>query len=323
MEYVRLGKTGLKISRIAFGCMSYGEAAAGHHPWALDEDAAQPFYRQAAELGITLWDTANVYSHGTSEEFMGRAIKRYSSRENIVVSTKLTGKMHEGPGGEGLSRKAVFEQVDASLTRLGTDYIDLYQIHRFDPNTTVEETMEALHDIVKAGKVRYIGASSMYAWQLAKMQTAATVNGWTAFVSMQDQYNLLKREEEREMLPLCADLGMGVIPYSPQAKGRLTRPWGNETARTSVDTLSPQFDSPSLDQPIVAALQTIADRRGATMASVAIAWLLSKSVVTAPIVGATKHHHLDDAVAALDITLTTDEIDALESQYVTQPPFWI
>jgi aryl-alcohol dehydrogenase-like predicted oxidoreductase len=322
MDYTRLGSTGLTVSRIALGCMSYGDAGAGHHPWALDEDTAQPFYRQAVELGITLWDTANVYSHGTSEEFMGRAIRRYASRESIVVSTKLAGKMDDGPGGVGLSRKAIFEQVDASLTRLGTDYVDLYQIHRFDPNTPVEETMEALHDIVKAGKVRYLGASSMYAWQLAKLQTAAAVHGWTPFVSMQDQYNLLKREEEREMLPLCADLGMGVIPYSPQAKGRLTRPSGSQTARTSVDTISPKFDSP-LDDPIVNAVKAVAEKRGVSMATIAVAWLLGRPGVTAPIVGATKAHHLGEAVAALDVALTPDELDAVESPYVTQPPFWI
>jgi 1-deoxyxylulose-5-phosphate synthase len=322
MKYTYLGNTGLKISRIAFGCMSYGVAAAGHHPWALDEDTAQPFYRQAADLGITLWDTANVYSHGTSEEFMGRAIRRYSRREDIVVATKLAGKMDDSPGGAGLSRKSVMEQVDASLARLGTDYIDLYQVHRYDPNTPVEETMEALHDTVKAGKVRYLGASSMFAWQLAKLQTAALVHGWTPFVSMQDQYNLLKREEEREMLPLCADLGMGVIPYSPQAKGRLTRPWGTETQRTGNDPISPAFDSP-LDERIVQVVQAVAEARGVSMATIAVSWLLSKPIVTAPIVGATKAAHLADAVAALDVTLTDEEIEKLEAPYVTQSAFWI
>jgi 1-deoxyxylulose-5-phosphate synthase len=213
MEYVRLGKTGLKISRIALGCMSYGDpTSTGAHTWALDDHDAQPFFRQAVELGVTFWDTANVYQHGTSEELVGRAITRYSRREDIVLATKVHGKMHDGPGGQGLSRKAILEQVDASLARLGTDYIDLYQIHRFDPDAPVEETMEALHDIVKAGKVRYLGASSMYAWQFAKLQHAAELHGWTRFVAMQNQYNLLRRQDERELLAMCADMGVGAVP---------------------------------------------------------------------------------------------------------------
>lgn len=227
MEYTRLGRTGLKVSRIALGCMSFGDTSRGFNQWSLDEEASQPLFRQAVELGINFWDTANVYQLGSSEEFVGRAIKKHSRRENVVLSTKVSGRMHDGPGGQGLSRAAIMEQVDASLTRLGTDYIDLYLIHRFDPATPVEETMEALHDVVKAGKARYLGASSMFAWQFVKLQRAAELNRWTRFVAMQDQYNLIKREEEREMLPLCLDTGVGAIPYSPQGKGRLTRPWAN------------------------------------------------------------------------------------------------
>ncbi len=230
MEYTRLGNSGLKVSRIALGCMSFGDTSRGFSEWSLGEEEARPFFAQAVELGITFWDTANVYSFGSSEEIVGRAIKTFSRREDIVLATKLHFKMHDGPGGSGLSRKAMMEQIDASLTRLGTDYVDLYQIHRFDPDTPVEETMEALHDVVKAGKARYLGASSMWAWQFAKMQHAADLGGWTRFVSMQDQYNLMQREEEREMFGLLADQGVGSIPYSPLAKGRLARPWGEHTA---------------------------------------------------------------------------------------------
>jgi len=319
MEYVRLGRTGLKVSRIALGCMSYG--IQGFHRWTLDEDAAQPFFRQAVELGVNLWDTANGYGGGSSEEFVGRAIKTYARREDIVISTKVFNTMHPGPGGSGLSRKAILEQLDASLARLGTDYIDLYLIHRYDPDVPVEETMEALHDVVKAGKVRYIGASSMWAWQFAKMQHAADLGGWTRFVAMENQYNLLKREEEREMLPMCADLGVGCIPYSPLGKGRLARPWGQQTQRGDVDQVAKSFDL-DIDQPVVDAVQAVAESHGVAMAQVAMAWLLSRSVVTAPIVGATKPHHLADAVGALDVTLTDDEIQQLETPYQTQPAYW-
>lgn len=319
MEYVRLGHTGLKVSRIALGCMSYGTR--GFHQWTLDEEESQPFFRQAVELGVNLWDTANGYGGGSSEEFIGRAIKTYGRREDIVISTKVFNTMHPGPGGSGLSRKAILEQLDASLTRLGTDYIDLYLIHRYDPEVPVEETMEALHDVIKAGKVRYIGASSMWAWQFAKLQRAADLGGWTRFVAMENQYNLLKREEEREMLPMCADLGVGCIPYSPLAKGRLTRPWGQQTQRGSVDQVAKSFDL-DIDQPVVDAVQAVAEARGVGMAQVAMAWLLSRPVVTAPIVGATKPHHLTDAVAALDITLSDDEIRQLEGPYQTQPAYW-
>lgn len=321
MEYLRLGSSGLRVSRIGLGCMSYGRAHSGMHQWTLDEAAAAPFFQQAVELGVTFWDTANVYQGGTSEEFVGRAIQRYARREDIVLATKVHGKMHEGPGGSGLSRKAILEQLHASLRRLDTDYVDVYFVHRFDDQTPVEETMETLHDVVKAGKARYLGASSMWAWQFAKMQTAALVNGWTPFAAMQDQYNLLKREEEREMLPMCADMGVGVVPYSPQGKGRLTRPWGEQTARATVDQVAKTFDVPA-DQPIIEAVEAIAAERGVTMAEVALAWVLSKSVVAAPIVGATKPHHLADAVAALDLALTDDEVRRLEAPYVPQEPYW-
>jgi aryl-alcohol dehydrogenase-like predicted oxidoreductase len=322
MEYVRLGKTGLKVSRIALGCMSYGDPkSTSAHLWSLDDEDAQPFFRQAVELGVTFWDTANVYQHGTSEELVGRAITRYSRREDIVLATKVHGKMHDGPGGQGLSRKAILEQVDASLARLGTDYIDLYQIHRFDPDAPVEETMEALHDIVKAGKVRYLGASSMYAWQFAKLQHAADRHGWTPFVAMQNQYNLLRRQDEPELLPMCADMGVGAVPYSPQGKGRLARPWGEQSHRSSVDKVVQAFDSP-LDEPVVNAVQRIAQARGASMAQVALAWVLQHPVVSAPIVGATKPHHLPEAIAALDLHLTDDEIRALEEPYTPHGPAW-
>jgi aryl-alcohol dehydrogenase-like predicted oxidoreductase len=322
MVYVRLGKTGLKISRIALGCMSYGDpTSTGAHTWALDDHDAQPFFRQAVELGVTFWDTANVYQHGTSEELVGRAITRYSRREDIVLATKVHGKMHDGPGGQGLSRKAILEQVDASLARLGTDYIDLYQIHRFDPDAPVEETMEALHDIVKAGKVRYLGASSMYAWQFAKLQHAADLHGWTPFVAMQNQYNLLRRQDEPELLAMCADMGVGVVPYSPQGKGRLARPWGEQSHRSNVDKVVKAFDSP-LDEPVVNAVQRIAQTRGASMAQVALAWVLNNPIVSAPIVGATKPHHLPEAIAALDLHLTDEEIQALEAPYTPHGPAW-
>lgn len=322
MEYLRLGQTGLRISRLALGCMSYGDpTSANAHAWSLDDEDAQPFFRQAVELGVTFWDTANTYQHGTSEELVGRAITRYSRREDIVLATKVWGRMHDGPGGQGLSRKAILEQVDASLARLGTDFIDLYQIHRFDPDSPVEETMEALHDIVKAGKVRYLGASSMYAWQFAKLQHAAELHGWTRFVSMQNQYNLLRRQDEPELMALCADLGVGLVPYSPQGKGRLARPWGNQSNRSNVDKVVQSFDSP-LDEPVVNAVQRISEARGVTMAQVALAWVLKNPVVSAPIVGATKPHHLPEAFAALDLQLTDDEIQSVEQPYTPHGPSW-
>ncbi|MHC6222360.1 aldo/keto reductase [Arthrobacter sp. MMS24-S77] len=320
MDYTRLGNSGLRVSRIALGCMSFGDTSRGFNEWALDDDAAEPIFRQAVELGVTFWDTANVYGFGSSEEIVGRAINKYTRREDVVLATKVHFKMHEGPGGSGLSRKAIMEQIDASLARLGTDYVDLYQIHRFDPETPIEETMEALHDVVKAGKARYIGASSMWAWQFAKMQHTAELHGWTPFVSMQDQYSLMQREEEREMFPLLADQGVGSIPWAPLAKGRLTRPWAEQqTERATSDPLQGRYAAEA-DAPIVDAVQRVAGERGLPMAQVALAWALKNPVVTAPIVGATKPHHLPDAVAALEIELTEDEIRELEDPYTLRMP---
>jgi 1-deoxyxylulose-5-phosphate synthase len=322
METVRLGNTGLKVSRLALGCMSYGDPATpGAHEWARNDADAEPYFRQAVELGITFWDTANVYQAGTSEELVGRAIKHYSRREDIVLATKLHGRMHDGPGGQGLSRKAIMEQIDASLRRLDTGYVDLYQIHRFDPDTPVEETMEALHDVVKAGKARYLGASSMYAWQFAKLQHAADLGGWTRFVSMQNQYNLLRRQDEPELMAMCADMGVGLIPYSPQGKGRLARPWGEQSLRSTVDKVVQSFDSP-LDEPVVNTVQQIAEAHGVTMAQVALAWVLRHPGISAPIVGATQAHHLPEAVAALDLHLTPEDAQALEAPYTNQGPSW-
>ena len=318
MKYTRLGTSGLKVSRVALGCMSFGESR-GFNEWSLGEEEAGPFFAQAVELGITFWDTANVYQRGSSEEIVGRAIQKYSRREDIVLATKVYFAMHDGPGGSGLSRKAIMEQIDASLRRLGTDYVDLYQIHRFDPGTPVEETMEALHDVVKAGKARYLGASSMWAWQFAKMQHAAKLHGWTRFVSMQDLYNLMQREEEREMFGLLADQGVGSIPWSPLAKGRLARPFGEHTRRFDNDPVGQRFFGDG-DRAIIDAVQQIAEARGISMAQVALAWVLKNPVVTAPIVGATKPHHLADAAAALDVHLADDEIRRLEEPYTPQLP---
>jgi len=323
MEYKRLGSSGLRVSRIALGCMSFG-VPRPNTPWTLEEQAAEPIFRQALELGITFWDTANIYGNGTSEEIVGRAIRQYTRREEVVLATKLFSRMHDGPGGAGLSRKAVMEQIDASLKRLGTDYVDMYQIHRFDPDTPVEETMEALHDVVKAGKARYLGASSMWAWRFAKLQHAAQTHGWTKFVSMQDQYNLLVREEEREMFGLLADQGVGSIPWSPLAAGRVTRPWGEQgSARSQANPTVDMYGRPlflDTDEAIVDAVERIADDRGVSMAQVAMAWVLKNPVVSAPIVGATKPHHLADAVAALDLELTDDEVSALEQPYTPRDP---
>jgi len=322
MEYRRLGNTGLKVSRIALGCMSYGNPTTPNaHPWALVEDEAQPFFRQAVELGVTFWDTANVYQLGTSEEIVGRAITNYSRREEIVLATKVRGKMHDGPGGEGLSRKAILEQADASLARLGTDYIDLYQIHRYDPETPVEETMEALHDLVKAGKVRYIGASSMYAWQFAKLQHAADLGGWTRFTSMQNQYNLLRRHDEPELMAMCGDMGVGLVPYSPNGKGRLARPVGEQSDRSSSDKVVQAFDS-QYDEPVVNAVHRLAEARGVSMAQIALAWVLRNPLVTAPIVGATKPHHIPEAVDALALELSDEEAQELEARYQQHGPSW-
>lgn len=319
MHYTRLGSSGLTISRIALGCMSFGDSSRGFSQWSLSEEDSQPYFAQALDLGITFWDTANVYTYGSSEEIVGRAIRTFTRRDDVVLATKVYFKVHDGPGGQGLSRKAIMENIDASLRRLGTDYVDLYQIHRFDPDTPVEETMEALHDVVKAGKARYLGASAMRAWQFAKLQYTAQLHGWTRFVSMQDEYNLIMREEEREMFGLLADQGVGSIPFSPLAKGRVCRPWGERTARMDTDPVGQRYDQ-DVDRPIVAAVQRIAEQRGIPMAQVALAWVLRNPVVSAPIVGATKPHHLADAVAALDLHLTTDEVAALEEHYQPHIP---
>ncbi|WP_062520986.1 aldo/keto reductase [Demequina silvatica] len=320
MKYTRLGASGLRIPRLALGTMTYGSPTSQVPQWgAFAWEQAAPFYRQAVELGITFWDTANVYSEGASEELTGRALREFSTREETVLATKLHFRMHDGPGGQGLSRKAVMEQIDASLTRLGTDYVDLYQIHRFDPTTPIEETMEALHDVVKAGKARYIGASAMHAWQFATMQHAADLGGWTRFVSMQDQYSLLYREEEREMLGLLAHQGVGAIPYSPLAKGRVARPWGTQTSRAGNDPVA-EATFMDADQGVVDAVEKVATERGVPMSQVALAWVLRNPVVSAPIVGATKPHHLPDAVAALDIELTSEEVEALEAPYQVREP---
>jgi aryl-alcohol dehydrogenase-like predicted oxidoreductase len=320
MRYTRLGSSGLKISQVALGCMSFGEPERGASQWALGDEAAEPVFRQAVELGITFWDTANTYGMGTSEEIVGRAIRKYADRESIVLATKVYFPMHGGPGGSGLSRKAIMEQIDASLGRLGTDYVDLYQIHRFDPETPVEETMEALHDVVRAGKARYLGASSMWAWQFAKLQHAADLGGWTRFVSMQNQYSLLQREEEREMFGLLADRGVGSIPWSPLAKGRLARPWDEQaTRRAQSDALQARYEGEE-NRPIVDAVRRVAEARGVPMAQVALAWVLANPVVDAPIIGPTKPHHLTDAVAALDLDLTGAEKAALEEHYTPRLP---
>ena len=319
MEYTRLGSSGLTVSRIALGCMSFGDTSRGFNEWALDDDGAEPIFRQAVEAGVTFWDTANVYGYGSSEEIVGRAIAAYTRREDVVLATKVFFPMHEGPGGRGLSRKAIMEQIDASLTRLGTDYVDLYQIHRFDPLTPVAETMEALHDVVKAGKARYIGASSMWAWQFATMQHTADLHGWTRFVSMQDQYSLMQREEEREMFGLLADQGVGSIPWSPLAKGRLARSLGEHTTRFDHDPVGRRTFGDG-DAAVIAAVQQVATGRGIPMAQVALAWVLKNPVVTAPIVGATKPLHLADAIAAVDVHLTDDEIAILEAPYTPREP---
>jgi len=323
MQYARLGNSGLRVSRIALGCMSFGDPATDFQQWTLPQDDALPYFRQALDHGITFWDTANLYSYGDSERIVGEALRRFTKRDEIVLATKAyfsdTPGSHPGLNVAGLSRKAIMQQIDASLTRLGTDYVDLYQIHRFDPETPVEETMEALHDVVKAGKVRYLGASAMWAWQFAKMQHAADLHGWTRFVSMQDQYSLLYREEEREMFGLLADQGVGSIPYSPLAKGRVARPAGEGTKRSSDDPVGNTFFADTeRDRPVIDAVQRIASDRGVPMAQIAMAWVLKNPIVTAPIIGATKPHHLDDAAAAVDIELTPDEITALEEHYTVR-----
>lgn len=317
MKYVKLGQTGLEVSRICFGCMSFGSKT-DERPWVLSLDEARPLFRKAWESGITFFDTANVYANGTSEEITGALLKEIAPRADTVLATKVFGRMRPGPNGQGLSRAAILSEVDNSLRRLGVDYIDLYQIHRFDPTTPVEETMQALHDVVRSGKVRYIGASSMWSWQFAKMQHAAELHGWTRFVSMQDQYNLVYREEETEMLPLCRDQGIGVLPWGPLGAGKLTRPWGTETERATTDRYNKtMYEKPNPgDRDVVTALAGVAKARGTGMAQVAMAWVLAKPGITAPIVGVSKLGHLEDAIAAEALALTDVEIQKLEAPYL-------
>ena len=314
MDYTRLGQTGLQVSRISLGCMSYGEPGRGNQPWSLPEDESIPFFRQALDAGINFFDTANVYSLGSSEEITGRALAKFAPREDLVIATKVHGVMRPGANGGGLSRKAILTEIDNSLRRLGTDYVDLYQIHRWDYDTPIEETLEALHDVVRAGKARYIGASSMHAWQFTKALYLADLHGWTRFVSMQNHYNLLYREEEREMIPLCIDQGIGVIPWSPLARGRLAREWDDATHRSEMDEFGRTLYRDD-DRIVVDAVGQVADQRGIPRAQVAIAWALAKPGITAPIVGATKPQHLDDAIAAVDVHLSADEIELLEKPY--------
>jgi aryl-alcohol dehydrogenase-like predicted oxidoreductase len=315
MDYVKLGRTGLDISPLCLGCMTYGVSELGTHPWTLDEARSRPLIRQAVEAGINFFDTANMYSAGTSEEIVGRALKAFARREEIVLATKVFYPMHKGPNGGGLSRKAIMHEIDQSLRRLGTDYVDLYQIHRFDYHTPIEETLEALHDVVKAGKARHIGASSMYAWQFATLLHTAKANGWTRFVTMQNHVNLLYREEEREMLPLCQAEGIGVIPWSPLARGRLTRPWDETSERAQMDEFGKTLYVDS-DRQVVEAVAAVAAARGVPRAQVALAWLIAKPGITAPIIGVSRPGHLEDAIAALDLKLTDDEIAQLEAPYV-------
>jgi aryl-alcohol dehydrogenase-like predicted oxidoreductase len=323
MRYVKLGTTGLDISAICLGCMTYGEPGRGHPAWSLPEDESRVMIKQALEAGINFFDTANMYSQGSSEEITGRALKDFASRDEVVIATKIRHAMRPGPNGAGLSRKAIFTEIDHSLRRLGTDYVDLYQIHRHDPSTPMEETLEALNDVVKAGKVRYLGASSMKAWEFAKSLHLQDKYGWARYVSMQDHYNLLAREEEREMLPLCLDEGVGTIPWSPLARGKLTRPLGEQTARSGSDGWSADllYAQEASDRKIIEAVSAIAQSRGVSRAQIALAWLHSKPVVSAPIVGATKATHLADAIASVDIALAGDEIDRLEAHYTPRNDF--
>jgi aryl-alcohol dehydrogenase-like predicted oxidoreductase len=321
MEYVKLGNTGLDVSRICLGCMGFGVAGKWIHEWVLDEEKSRPIIKRALELGINFFDTANSYSAGTSEEIVGRALKDYANRDEIVIATKVYNRTHEGPNGAGLSRKAIMHEIDNSLKRLGTDYVDLYIIHRWDYNTPIEETMEALHDVVKSGKARYIGASSMSAWQFQKALYLSEKNGWTRFVSMQNHLNLIYREEEREMLPLCIEEKIGVTPYSPLASGRLTRDWSETTHRSQTDKVAKgKYDATAdTDRLVVERVAAIAEKHGVPRVQIALAWLLQKEPVTAPIVGATKMPHIEDAVAALSIKLTPEEVASLEEPYVPHP----
>lgn len=320
MEYVRLGKSGLKVSRLCLGCMSFGQRSE-HNPWVLDEEESRPYIKRALEAGINFFDTANVYSGGTSEIITGNALRDFAKRDEVVLATKVRFPMGQGPNDYGLSRKHIMSAIDASLQRLGTDYVDLYQIHRWDYETPIEETMEALHDIVKAGKVRYIGASAMFAWQFAKAQHTAVSHNWTPFISMQNHYNLLYREEEREMMPLCEDQGVGVIPFSPLARGVLARPpeQADETARYQSDGLAKSRYEQADNLTTVERVREVAAARGIPMAQVALAWMYTKPNIASPIVGTTKPHHLDDALAAMDVNLTEDEVNRLEEPYRPHP----
>jgi aryl-alcohol dehydrogenase-like predicted oxidoreductase len=318
MEYTRLGRSGLEVSRVVLGCMSFGDPQRGTHSWSLGLDQARPLIRQALEAGITTFDTANVYSLGASEEITGTVLGELAKRDEVVIATKVNNRMGPGPNGAGLSRGAIMTQLDASLRRLKTDYVDLYQIHRFDPKVPIEETMEALDDVVRAGKVRYLGASSMWTWQFVQLQHAADLNGWTRFVSMQDQYNLIMREEEREMLPYCLDQGVGVLPWSPLARGRLTRDWDATTARSETDRFGKTLynQAQEADRKVAEAVTAVAEERGVPRAQVALAWLLHQDAVTAPIFGVTKEHHVSDAAAAVDLRLSAEELSRLEEHYV-------
>jgi 1-deoxyxylulose-5-phosphate synthase len=319
VRYVKRGNTGLDVSPIALGCMSFGDPTRGNHPWTLDEKASRPFIERALELGLNFFDTGEDYSDGTSEEYLGRALADFGNRDEVVIATKCggPGRPNPGPNGSGLSRKAIMSEADNSLRRLGTDYIDLYQVHRWDYNTPIEETMEALHDLVKVGKVRYLGASSMFAWQLSKAQYTAAANGWTRFVAMQDYYNLLNREEEREMFPLCADQGIGVLPWSPLARGRLTRDWDETTARAQADAYGAQLFSQvsDSDREIVLRVAEVARKRDVPRAQIVLAWLLHQSVIAAPVVGVTKMSHLTDAVEATELEISDDEFQFLAEPY--------
>lgn len=316
MKYLKLGNTDLNVSRICLGCMTYGEPDRGNHAWTLPEESSRPLLKQALDAGINFFDTANSYSDGSSEEIVGRALRDYARRDEVVLATKVYFPMSNLES--GLSRAKIMQSIDDSLQRLGTDYVDLLQIHRWDYETPLEETLEALHEVVKAGKAHYIGASSMYAWQFAKALYTADLHGWTRFVSMQDQYNLIQREEEREMLPLCAAEGIAVLPWSPLARGRLTRPWGETTARLVSDQVGKNLydETEGIDAIIAERVASIAQERGVSRAQIALAWLLSKPVVSAPIIGASRHEHLEDAVAAVDLELTPEEIAELETAYV-------
>jgi aryl-alcohol dehydrogenase (NADP+) len=314
MEYTRLGHTGLEVSRITVGCMSWGDGGTGR-PWTRDESFAEETIKAALDAGVTFFDTANVYSGGTSEEYTGRSLWKHTDREDVVLATKVNGRMRPGPNGAGLSRKSILQEIDASLSRLETDYVDLYQIHRWDPHVPIEETMEALHDVVRAGKARYLGASSMYAWQFAKAQHVAETHGWTPFVSMQNHYNLIYREEEREMIPLCQDQGVGIIPWSPLARGRLARAWDATTSRSETDEWGASLYRDE-DARVVEKVQAVAERHGVSRAQVALAWLLAQPGVTSPIVGVTQPEHLTDAVAAVDLVLSDDEVAELGADYV-------